>query len=195
MEKELPVYKLVISDSPDGVEEVDYVALVEKPAIQKNFIAFNNRVKFVANEEQRVVSGPLMIADLPIYRRDENLGEYMVIFTAEEIKKIVQRFFKSGYQSNVNIEHSKPIDGLYMFESYIINRAQGKTPIEGFEDVTDGSWWGSYKVDNDEIWSEVKAGTFKGFSIEGVFKYERKLMTDDERLFDEIKNILTKIEH
>lgn len=195
MEKELPIYKLVISDTEDGTEEVDYVALVEKPAIQKNFIAFNNRIKFVANEEQRIVSGPLMIADLPIYRRDESLGEYMVVFTGEEIKKIVQRFFKSGYQSNVNIEHSKPVDGVYMFESYIINRSQGKMPIEGFEDVTDGSWWGSYKVENDDIWAQVKDGTFKGFSIEGVFRYERKEMSEEDKIFNEIKNILSKIEH
>lgn len=95
MENNLPLYRLVITDNEEGEEEVDYVALVEYPAIQKNFIAFNNRLKFVANEEQRVVSGPLMIADLPIYRRDDE-GEYYVLFTADEIKKIVQRFFKKG---------------------------------------------------------------------------------------------------
>lgn len=195
MDKNLPIYKLVISETEDGTEEVDYVALVEKPAIQKNFLAFKDKKVFFADDEQRIVSGALMIADLPIYRRDEQLGEYMVVFTGEEIKKIVQRFFKKGYQSNVNIEHSKPIDGVFMFESYIINREQGKLPMQGFEDVPDGSWWGSYKVENDDIWQEVKAGTFKGFSIEGIFRYEKTEMTDEDKIFNEIKNILSKIEH
>ncbi len=189
------IYKLVISETEDGTEEVDYVALVEKPAIQKNFLAFKDKKVFFADDEQRIVSGALMIADLPIYRRDEQLGEYMVVFTGEEIKKIVQRFFKKGYQSNVNIEHSKPIDGVFMFESYIINREQGKLPMQGFEDVPDGSWWGSYKVENDDIWQEVKAGTFKGFSIEGIFRYEKTEITDEDKIFNEIKNILSKIEH
>jgi hypothetical protein len=195
MDKNLPIYKLVISETEDGTEEVDYVALVEKPAIQKNFLAFKDKKVFFADDEQRIVSGALMIADLPIYRRDEQLGEYMVVFTGEEIKKIVQRFFKKGYQSNVNIEHSKPIDGVFMFESYIINREQGKLPMQGFEDVPDGSWWGSYKVENDDIWQEVKAGTFKGFSIEGIFRYEKTEITDEDKIFNEIKNILSKIEH
>jgi hypothetical protein len=194
MEKDLPVFKLVITDKEDGTEEVDYVSLVEKPAIQKNFLMFNDRKRFFADDEQRIVSGALMISDLPIYRRDDQLGEYYVVFTGEEIKKIVQRFFKKGYQSNVNIEHSKPVDGVYMFESYIIDKENGKSPMKGFEDVPNGSWWGSFKVENEEIWNEVKAGTFKGFSVEGIFRYEKQEMSEEEKIFDEIKNILNKIE-
>lgn len=196
MDKNLPLYRLVITDNEEGQEEVDYVALVEYPAIQKNFIAFNNRMKFVANDEQRIVSGPLMIADLPIYRRDEE-GEYYVVFTGEEIKKIVQRFFKKGYQSKVNVEHEKAIDGVYMFESYIIDRARGVNPPKGFEDIVDGSWFGSFKVDNDKIWEEVKAGTFNGFSVEGLFRYERtgKVVTPEEEVMNEIFKILAQIEH
>lgn len=196
MENNLPLYRLVITDNEEGEEEVDYVALVEYPAIQKNFIAFNNRLKFVANEEQRVVSGPLMIADLPIYRRDDE-GEYYVLFTADEIKKIVQRFFKKGYQAKVNIEHDKAIDGVYMFESYIIDRQRGITPPKGFEDIADGSWFGSFKVENDNIWQEVKAGTFKGFSVEGLFMYERtgKVVTPEEEIMKQIFKILAEIEH
>ena len=98
----LPLYKMFIADDFEGEEEVDFVALVESPAIQRNFLAFaehtqeegGTKLTFaVQDEEQRIVSGPLMIADLPIYRKDEE-GEYYVLFTAEEIKKIVQRFFK-----------------------------------------------------------------------------------------------------
>jgi hypothetical protein len=217
MKVKLPLYNMLIADDIDGEEEVDYVALVEYPAIQRNFLAFNNTDEFesyadypdgvkdgqssdlkfaIQDEEQRIVTGPLMIADLPIYRKDED-GEYYVMFSAEEIKKIVQRFFKKGYQGKVNIEHGKPIEDVYMYESYIVDREKGVMPPKGFEDVSNGSWFGSYKVDNDKIWSEVKAGTFKGFSIEGMFKYQKSqhTITEEEVMMEKVINILSQIEH
>lgn len=157
---------------------------------------FSTKLSFsVQSEDQRIVSGPLMIADLPIYRRDEE-GEYYVTFSSEEIKKIVQKFFKKGYQAKVNIEHGKPAQGVYMFESYIIDRERGVNPPKGFEDVANGSWFGSFKVENESLWSKVKDGTFKGFSVEGLFKYEKtgEVMTKDEEIMSQIFKILSQIE-
>jgi hypothetical protein len=119
------------------------------------------------------------------------------VFSAEEIKKIVQRFFKKGYQAKVNIEHGKPVDDVYMYESYIVDRDKGVMPPKGFEDISNGSWFGSYKVDNDKIWEEVKAGTFKGFSIEGMFRYQKtkETITEEEVTMQKVINILSQIEH
>ena len=149
----------------------------------------------VEDEDQKIVSGPLMIADLPMYRRDEE-GEYYVMFSREQIKKIVQRFFKKGYQAKVNIEHKKPAEGVYMFESYIIDRERGVNPPKGFKDVADGSWFGSFKVENDDLWKKVKDGTFKGFSVEGLFKYEKtgEVMSKEEEMMSQIFKILGQIE-
>ena len=206
MMEKLPLYKMFIADDIEGEEEVDFVALVESPAIQRNFLAFNDQylentkeptklLFAVQDEEQRIVSGPLMIADLPIYRKDEE-GEYYVLFTAEEIKKIVQRFFKKGYQAKVNIEHGKQAEGVYMFESYIIDKERGVNPPTGFEDVANGSWFGSFKVENEKLWAEVKAGTFKGFSVEGLFRYEKagSIMQKEEQIMSQIFKILSQIE-
>ena len=157
---------------------------------------FSTKLSFaVQDEEQKIVSGPLMIADLPIYRRDEE-GEYYVMFTKDQIKKIVQRFFKKGYQAKVNIEHGKPAEGVYMFESYIIDRERGVNPPKGFEDVANGSWFGSFKVENEGLWQKVKDGTFKGFSVEGLFKYEKtgEVMTKEEEIMSQIFKILEQIE-
>jgi hypothetical protein len=200
MKDKLPLYTIHISDKDWSEEEVDFVSLVEYPAIQKNFIAFNSdfqKQRMVFNEEQRILSGAAMIADLPIYRNNQSLGEHYVLFTADEIKKIVQRFFKKGYHNNVNIEHDKKVNGVYMFESYLIDRANGKAPMKGFEDVKDGSWWISYKIDNDEVWEDAKAGKFKGFSIEGIFRYESTdlKLSAEEKLLKDIIKILNKIEH
>jgi hypothetical protein len=204
MMEKLPLYKMLISDDVDGEEEVDFVALVESPAIQRNFLAFadhsqeegGTKLSFaVQDEDQRIISGPLMIADLPIYRRDEE-GEYYVMFTSEQIMKIVQRFFKKGYQAKVNIEHGKKAEGVYMFESYIIDWDKGIMPPNGFEDIPSGSWFGSFKVENEGLWKKVKDGTFKGFSVEGLFKYEKTgdVMTKEEQTMAEIFKILAQIE-
>jgi hypothetical protein len=157
---------------------------------------FSTKLTFaVQDEDQRIVSGPLMIADLPIYRKDEE-GEYYVMFTGEQIKKIVQRFFKKGYQAKVNIEHGKKAEGVYMFESYIIDRERGVNPPTGFEDVVDGSWFGSFKVENEKLWGEVKAGTFKGFSVEGLFRYEKAgmIVQKEEQIMSQIFKILGQVE-
>ena len=111
-----------------------------------------------------------MIADLPIYRRDEKMGEFMVVFDKQTIEQIVQKFFKRKKTGNVNEMHETPLEGVYMYESFITDKERGIVPPKGFKKVPDGSWFGSYKVDNDEVWNEfIKTGEFKGFSVEGMF--------------------------
>lgn len=178
MDKNLPIYKLVIDESETGVE---YVALVDKPAIERNWVAFNENFepkeyKFqVADQEKRIISGPLMVANLPIYRNDPSMGEYYAVFDSATIAQIAQKYFKNKFTSNVNIMHDPAaiVEGVYMFESFIIDRTKGILPPKGFDGLTDGSWFGSYKVDNDEIWNDfIKTGDLKGFSVEGMFKHE-----------------------
>ena len=189
---DLPIYRLTISTDLDDEAEVDFVALVDKPAIQRNFLAFNERQRFeIVSEDKRILSGALMIADMPIYRNNEEFGEHYVMFDAETIQQIAEKFFKKGYQSNVNEMHdsSKAIEGVTMFESWIVNREMGKMPIKGFDDAKDGSWFGSYKVENEAIWAKVKSGEFQGFSVEGIFGYSDRLLSDEMRV-NKIKEIL-----
>ncbi len=46
--------------------------------------------KFKADKEKRIISGPAMIANLPIYRRRKDGTEYYVMFKPETIKEIVE---------------------------------------------------------------------------------------------------------
>jgi hypothetical protein len=162
----LPIYNLEINED-DQDTGVNFVALVDSPAIERNWVAFNKQQSFIANEDKQIISGALMVADLPIYRQDAILGEYYAVFTAETIEKIVNKFFKSGMIHNVNLMHdaSQVVKGAYMIESYIINREKGINPPKGFEGISDGSWFGSFKVENADIWKRIKEGEFKGFSI------------------------------
>lgn len=190
MEK-YPLIDMTIDDHEEtGVE---YISFVDTPAIEREWMAFNNTPKHtkfaVQNKEKRIVSGPIMVANLPIYRRDEHVGEYFVKFSSESIQKIVERFFKNGMTSNVNLDHSEVAEGVYMIESFIIDERK-KTP-EGFGELPKGSWFGSFKVENDAVWEEVKKGTFRGFSIEGMFtdKAQKEM---DSMLIERIIKVLSE---
>jgi hypothetical protein len=187
----LPVYKLDINEF-DEETGIDFVSLVENAAIQKDFLAFSETpIKFaIQDEEKRIVTGAAMIADLPIYRRDDIRGEYYVVFDKESIFKIAKKWARSNQYNSVNAHHKTPImNGVSLFESYIINRERGVMPPKGFEEVADGSWFVSYLIDNDEVWSRVKSGEFKGFSVEGVFDFPED---QEEQLIEQMKEILSK---
>lgn len=195
---DLPIYQLEISDDLNDGAEVDFVALVDRPAIERNFLKFKEaRSNFaIQSEERRIVSGALMLADTPIYRNDSN-GEYYVTFTPGTIEKIAQKFFKKGYQSNVNLMHdgNQEVEGVTMFESWIKDSSRGVAPMKGFEDAPEGSWFGSFKVENEDVWTRVKSGEFKGFSVEGVFNYkkEKQPMSVEEALWSQILDILLEV--
>jgi len=194
----LPIYQLEISDDLNDDVEVDFVALVDRPAIEKDFLMFKEaKANFVIqSEDRRIVSGALMLADTPIYRNDQN-GEYYVTFTAPTIEKIAQKFFKKGYQSNVNLMHDEAlaVEGVTMYESFIVDSSRGIMAMKGFEDAPEGSWFGSFKVENESVWNKIKSGEFKGFSVEGIFNYkkEKQPMSVEESLWSEICSILEQV--
>jgi predicted amino acid racemase len=136
----------------------------------------------------------LMLADTPIYRNDGN-GEYYVVFSKDTIKKIAQKYFKKGYQNNVNLMHDsgQVMDGVTMFESWIVDEKRGIKPMKGFEDVKEGSWFGSFKVENEEVWNMIKDGKVKGFSVEGIFNYS-KPQTIEEQMMSDIIEILKQVD-
>lgn len=194
----LPVYALEISEDLNDESAVDFVALVDKPAIQKNFLMFKEQpMRFaIQSEDKQIVSGPLMLADTPIYRNDNN-GEYYVTFSPATIEAIAQKFFKKGYQSNVNLMHdgNQEVPNVTMFESWIVDPSRGISAMKGFEDAPAGSWFGSFKVDNPEVWAKIKAGDFKGFSVEGMFNYKKqeKAIQVAEEMMSKIIEILEQV--
>jgi hypothetical protein len=192
---ELPIYELMINEDVQDDAEVSFIALVDRPAIQKNWNAFKENVKFqIVSEDKQIISGPVMLADSPIYRNDNTNGEYYVVFSKDTIFKIAQKFFKKGYQANVNLMHdsNQQVSGVTMFESFISDKDRGILPMKGFEDAPDGSWFGSFKVEDDAVWQMIKEGKVKGFSVEGVFEYS-KAKTKEAQLLDSIKEILLSV--
>ena len=201
-----PVFKLVVSDDTDDLTGVSVVSLVKDPAILRNFVKFSAEdrtpIKFtIQDKAKQIVSGPIMIADLPIYRNEKDssgkiIDEWYVVADAATIEKVVKKYFKMQRTTNVNLEHSGTlIPGVYMFESMIIDSTRGNRPPVGYEDIAEGSWYGSFTVDNPEIWKAIEEGNFQGFSIEGLFDYAKMAMSSHKekselQLFLELQKVL-----
>lgn len=196
MNTDLPIFMLDITDDVNDDAQVDFIALVDRPAIQKNWNAFNKSQKFeIVNEERRIISGAIMLADTPIFRSDSTYGDYYVAFSKDTILKIVQKFFKKGFQSNVNLMHDSTaqFSDITLFESFISDPSRGIMPMKGFEDAPVGSWFGSMIVDNEEAWTKVKNGEILGFSVEGLFNYKPREVNKVESMVDAIKKILSQV--
>lgn len=123
------------------------------------------------------------------------MGEYYVVFDAPTIFQIVEKFFNKGFNQNFNLMHDPEakLQGVTVFESFIVDSTRGIRPMKGFEDAKDGSWFISAKVDNAEVWQMVKDGKVKGFSVEGLFTYT-KAPLNPEQAYEEIKRILESVE-
>lgn len=180
-------------DEQDEETRVEKVSFVDEPAIQTQWQAFKSQKQQfkVTSEEKRVVSGPLMLAGMPIYRRDGNGAEYYVTFSKETIRKVAYKFMREGRTSMVNEDHATDVDGVFMFESYIIDSERGIKPPKGFKENLEGAWFGSFKVDNDEMWEKVKKGEVRGFSVEGIFSEEIEKQVD-EQILDGLVDLMTK---
>ena len=165
----IPVYDAIISDEETGMFKI---SLVDDPAVMSNFLSFNNdrmvQMYKVENEEKRLVRGVVMRADFPIYRYDKHHGEYYIIYKADQIRAMAEKYLLESRQNDVNLMHEQnsDVEGVQMVQYFI--KGNGVS-VEGFEDIADGSLFAEFHIVNDEIWSAIKEGTYKGFSLEGVF--------------------------
>jgi len=161
---ELPVYEIALKDDEHGV---DKISLVESPAIEENWLAFNEdaaNFQFANQEEQKLI-GALLVPNKKIYRNDAELGEFYVVFTAETIEEIALRYNKNGYATKWNTEHTTDVSDVVLTENWIVKDSQfDKSKAYGLEYPV-GSWVGLAKVEDEKLWNEIKEN-LKGFSVE-----------------------------
>jgi hypothetical protein len=196
----LDVVELLIDESK--IEEgIDAISLVEYPAIEENFIALSRQeihLKTI-DEEKRIIIGLALIPNLEIYRRQGEY-EYNIIFSKETVRKASELYMKRLKVHNSTLEHKEKTDGVFTIESWIVeNPEKDKTSIYGLN-ANVGSWAVVQKVENDEVWNDIKLGKYKGFSIEGIFSEKEeskkelaKQQTEEELLIEKIKEILNNV--
>ena len=193
----LPVYKAEINAEDEGMF---CISLVQNPAVEAEFLAFDKDkelLKFtVENEEKRLVRGLVMAADCLIYRRAATGYEYYIQYSPEAIRVMAEKYLKDGFQNNVDTEHNfNLVEGVNMVQFFIKDVENGINP-KGFEDYKDGSLFAEFKVNNGEIWEEIKKGTFKGFSLAGVFEnVETEFSSQEDEEYNEIVELINKLKN
>jgi hypothetical protein len=167
----IPVYQALVE--AEGDTGMLRSSLVDDPAVQSNFLAFKKetperaQLYAVQDEEKRLVLGVVMRADYPIYRRDGDF-EYYIIYKADTIRTMAEKYLVEGRQNEVNTMHEEgsEVEGVQMVQYFI--KGAGLSP-DGFTDIADGSLFAEFHVVNDDVWAAIKDGTYKGFSLEGIF--------------------------
>ena len=196
----IPVYQALVDGQDCGMLRI---SLVDDPAVQSNFLAFSaqhpSRVQTyaVADEEKRLVLGVVMRADFPIYRREKQADgselEFYIIYKADTIRAMAEKYLAENRQNLVNLMHEdgSDVEGVQMVQYFI--KGAGIAP-EGFEGIADGSLFAEFHITNDEVWDAVKAGTYRGFSLEGIFDLvPERDKTSVQEIVDTLDGVFSKI--
>lgn len=168
MSKEILVVEWTIDDI---LGELKRISLVSEPAIESDFMLFSDvelRFKSI-DDEKRILTGPAMRPNINIKRYNDKGELYYGFFSEEVVRQAAEMFFKKGSNINkTNLEHEFEIDGVYVFESWIVENPEvDKSRELGFSGVKKGDWFVSMKVDNDVVWNNyLKTGIIRGFSVE-----------------------------
>ena len=165
------IYELLIDENED-YSGVQAISIVENPAIQSDFVALADEKPVIlarTNEDKRILMGAALIPDKPIYRNQDG-EEFYIYFSKETVAKAAEMFFKKSNHQNATLEHQQPIEGMTVFESWIVEDPNFDKSKKYGLDVPEGTWMVSMKVDDESIWTDqVKNDKVFGFSIEGSF--------------------------
>lgn len=176
----IPVYNCVIDDSVNDITGVYAISFVDLPANEVDFVALSkNKPELLnKNSKKQILTGVVLRPEQLMYRFSEELGEYYIRFSADEIEKIAQKMMKTGVALyNTTHQHESRLDGNYLTELWIVeNPNNDKSTALGFKDLPKGTLMCSYKIEDKSYWdSQIMTGNVKGFSLEGFFNQELNL--------------------
>lgn len=170
----------------DGVEAISFV---KSPAIEENFIALSkHEVIFKSiDDEKKVIVGLALVPDKKIYRKIED-KEFNIFFSKETVKQASYLYLKKLKANNTTLEHETNIEGVSVVESWIVEDPKNdKSNLYGLNAV-EGAWAVVMKVDNPDVWQDVKEGKYLGLSIEGIFSDKK----EDLSAIDHVEDICKK---
>ena len=175
--------ELTIKSADDGVFAI---SLVDQPAIEENFVALAAQdVEFkVVDEERRIVVGFALVPEKRILRL---MGgkKFNIYFTKETVAQAAEDFMKKMMLKKFTTDHEEKVDGITVIESWVVEDVKhDKSNLYGLG-AKGGEWVLMSKIDNNEVWNEVKAGKFKGYSIEARFDGFEQLQSKNKETMEE----------
>ena len=190
------IVKCVIDEN--GMLGLTAMGLVDVPAIEENWVALSSeKIKLASvDKERRMLYGAALIPEKLILRIDKNNEEYYMKFERKTIERLAHDFYKKNLHHTTNLQHQYPVTGVTIVESWLKEGNSDKSLALGLTDLPDGTWFIGAKVDDDNVWEEVKSGAIRGFSIEGMFteqSVEMHAMNVESLLIKEIESVLASM--
>lgn len=170
---DLPIYQALLNEEEDGIT---CLSLVEDPATETSMMFFSKEkplLEFkVEDEDKQIFTSLIMCANRPIYRISNSGFDYYIIYSKETLEKMSIRMMKQGTQNlfNFNHESNNTTDTISCLELFIKDSTKGINPI-GFENVEEGSLFGTFKVEDKATWEMIKNNNLS-ISLEGYFTIE-----------------------
>lgn len=180
------VYKLVVKSEIEDLESgvltgIDAVGLVSKPAIEMDWVKWSktedkglnlvtsDRVKFSADSVKMRLTGPLLIPNKMIPRE----AGVVVYIEQDQIDLAAIKLMKGGFIHNTSHQHQVKLEGNTIVELWTVQDTEiDKAKLFGF-DVPVGTLMITVQIGSKQYWDqEIETGNVKGFSIEGIFKWQ-----------------------
>jgi len=184
--KGLPLVDLTLDENIDNNSGMNRLSFVENPAIKTDWQLFENidlNFAEIKDEDKRLITTPIMLADTPILREIKGKFFYSK-FSPSTIEMMMKKYFMQNKIHNINESHDpkKVIDGVFMIESFISGTRANSTL---YPNIPNGSWVSTFYVEDKKYWERIKNGTFTGVSLEGVFE-----ISDTEFLYGVVEQII-----
>ena len=174
----IPIFDISVDEEGMGLFGLSFV---DNPAIQVELHAFKaeeaQKVFFASHEKREVVS-PVMIPNQLIIREAMGIPYYMRA-SEETIRKMYEKYMLSGNWNNFTYMHEnmdadiseRVQEGIYLQRLWIIEDEKNDDACTkyGFTDLPKGTLMMKCKVNNRQIWNEIKEGKLRGISLEAFF--------------------------
>lgn len=174
----IPIFDISVDEEGMGLFGLSFV---DNPAIQVELHAFKaeeaQKVFFASHEKREVVS-PVMIPNQLIIREAMGIPYYMRA-SEETIRKMYEKYMLSGNWNNFTYMHEnmdadiseRVKEGIYLQRLWIIEDEKNDDACTkyGFTDLPKGTLMMKCKVNNRQIWNEIKEGKLRGISLEAFF--------------------------
>ena len=207
----IKTYKAKVLDDECGIQAL---SLVEHPAVLSKVERFaendkKDRIQYFKDDLKHNITGLIIPADRPIYRNN-GTEEYYIVFEKDTIVDFSTKMMKDGTMNFFNWEHSDDtISGIECIELFIKDSERGITPA-GFDDVEEGSLFGTFHISNDDVWDKIMDGSY-GISMECIFsrfaeqiapstEITTEISTEttiedklEEKVIDNIENVLKRL--
>lgn len=123
--------------------------ILSRPTTKKDFLV---SIK-AANTDKMIVTGEVY-APYVI----DTYGHFM---EPDEVEELCYSFMKLNLQRKIDVQHDNRSIEAVAVESFI---------ARGHPDYNEGAWVVSVKIDDAEVWKDIKSGKLAGYSMQAIVR-------------------------